>query len=392
MNILKELDNNYMDLDVLELKIQGDLEAKLTKNLKYTFLGSARYVKSTNEHSITRDSNIAGAHRANETTIVGSNNPFLFTDPNNPNALPQVVLPNGGILKNSEDNLQTYYFRNALEYKELFKDIHDVKLYLGQEYRHTDRHSSNSTGYGYQFDKGGVPFTDYRIIQKYLNDASDYYGRRFNYERGIAFFLQGTYSYDERYVFSGTVNYEGSNKLGRSTSARWLPTWNISGRWNASNEAFLKESKIISNLAFRLSYGLIAGLGNASNALSIFKSDIANRINSDNRENRIYIEELQNSELTWEKVYETNFGTEIGFLGNRINLSVDLYQKNSKDLIDYVRTSGVGGQHIKFANNASMITKGIEISLSTRNVKTNDFSWNSNINFAFFDQEITHLK
>ncbi|GIZ15952.1 SusC/RagA family TonB-linked outer membrane protein [Capnocytophaga catalasegens] len=392
MNILKELENNYMDLNVLEIKFQGDLEAKLTKNLKYNFLGSVRYVKSTNEHSITKDSNIAGAHRANETTIVANQNPFLFKDPDNPNAIPQVVLPNGGILKNSEDNLQTYYFRNAFEYKNLFKDVHNVKLYLGQEYRHTDRYNSNSIGYGYQFDKGGVPFTDYRIIQKYLNDASDYFGRKFNYERGIAFFLQSTYSYDERYVFSGTANYEGSNKLGRSTSARWLPTWNMSARWNASNEKFLKTNETLSTLAFRFSYGLIAGLGSASNALAIFKSGIANRYYGNNRENRIYIEELQNEELTWEKVYETNFGTEVGFFNNRINLSIDLYQKNSKDLIDYVRTSGVGGQHIKLANNASMTTKGLEFSLLTRNIKTDDFAWNTTVNFAFFDQKITHLK
>ena len=391
MNILNELANNYMDLNVLEYKIQGDLEIKLAKGLKYNFLGSVRHVKSSNEHSMRENSNVVGAYRANRTTVIAKANPFLFKDPANPDMIPQVALPNGGIYKLTENNLQSYYFRNALEYKRLFKEKHDLKVFLGQEYRHTDRDNSYFNGYGYQFERGGTAFTDFRVIQKAIQDNSPYFGRSFTKERGIAFFLQGTYTYDNRYVFAGTANYEGSNQLGRSRSARWLPTWNVSGRWNASNESFLKDNTKISNLAFRVSYGLIAGLGSASNALAIFKNEVANRYNLSDRENTIYIEALQNSELTWEKVYEANVGMELGLFKNRVNLSLDLYQKNSKDLIDYVRTSGVGGQLVKLANNASMVTKGIELALDTKNIKTDNFSWNTGINFAYFNQEITHL-
>ena len=391
MNILNELANNYMDLNVLEYKIQGDLEVKLAKGLKYNFLGSVRHVKSSNEHSMRENSNVVGAYRANRTTVIAKANPFLFKDPENPDMIPQVALPNGGIYKLTENNLQSYYFRNALEYKRLFKDVHDLKVFLGQEYRHTDRDNSFFNGYGYQFARGGTAFTDYRVIQKAIQDNSPYFGKSFTKERGIAFFLQGTYTYDNRYVFAGTANYEGSNQLGRSRNSRWLPTWNVSGRWNASNEKFLEDNSTISNLAFRLSYGLIAGLGSASNALAIFKNEVANRYNLNDRENTIYIEALQNSELTWEKVYEANIGIELGLFKNRVNLSLDLYQKNSKDLIDYVRTSGVGGQLVKLANNASMVTKGIELALDTKNIKTDYFSWNTGINFAYFNQEITSL-
>ena len=391
MNILNELANNYMDLNVLEYKIQGDLEIKLAKGLKYNFLGSVRHVKSSNEHSMKENTNVVGAYRANRTTVIAKANPFLFEDPENPDRISQIVLPNGGIYKLTENNLQSYYFRNALEYKGLFKDVHDVKVFLGQEYRHTDRDNQTFTGYGYQFARGGTAFTDYRAIQKAIQDNSPYFEKGFTKERGIAFFLQGTYSYQQRYVFAGTLNYEGSNQLGRSRSARWLPTWNASVRWNATNEKFLEDNSTISNLAFRLSYGLIAGLGSASNALAIFKNQVANRYNLNDRENTIYIAELQNSQLTWEKVYETNFGVELGLFKNRVNLSMDLYQKNSKDLIDYVRTSGIGGQLLKLANNAAMTTKGIELALDTKNIKTDDFSWNTGINFAYFNQEITSL-
>ena len=94
MNILNELANNYMDLNVLEYKIQGDIEVKLAKGLKYNFLGSVRHVKSSNEHSMREDSNVVGAYRANRTTVIAKANPFLFEDPENPDMIPQVALPN----------------------------------------------------------------------------------------------------------------------------------------------------------------------------------------------------------------------------------------------------------------------------------------------------------
>lgn len=390
-NIINEVNNNKIDLQVIDIKAQGNLGIKINDKLDYSFLGSLRYAKSSREHNITENSNVAAAYRANETTVVADENVFLFTDPNSPNSPPQVVLPYGGILNSSEDNLQSFYFRNALNYSNKFNDKHDVELYLGQEYRYTNRSNEFFSGYGYQYTRGGIPFTDYRVIQNALINDTDYFGKSEDRERGVAFFGQGTYAFDDRYVISGTANYEGSNKLGRSSSARWLPTWNVSGKWNASNEDFLRDSKVISNLSFRVGYGLIAGLGSASNAVAIFENDITNRFNTDDRENVIDIDELENSDLTWEKVNEFNFGMDLGLFRNRVTLTTDLYQKKSYDLIDFVSTTGIGGQTIKIANNADMTTKGIEISLLAKIFDNPNFKWTSTFNFAWFDQEITKL-
>ncbi|RNL91697.1 SusC/RagA family TonB-linked outer membrane protein [Sinomicrobium pectinilyticum] len=391
-NVINEMQNNSIDLKILDLKIQGELGIKINDDLKYNFLGSVRYVKSTKEHNITENSNVAAAYRANETKVVADENIFLFKDPDNPNSLPQVVLPEGGIYNLAEDNLQSFYFRNALDFSKTIENKHDLKLYLGQEYRYTDRSNNFFTGFGYQYSRGGIPFTDYRILQRSLLNSTDYFGKTQDRERGIAFFAQGTYAFDNRYVISATGNYEGSNKLGKAQSARWLPTWNVSGKWNVSNEEFLKDSPVISNLSVRGGYGLIAGLGIASNALAIFRNEITNRFNPADRENMIDIDELENSELTWEKLHETNIGIDLGLFDNRISLAADIYQKKSFDLIDVVRTSGIGGQYLKFANNADMTTKGLEIAISTKNINSEDFKWNSTVNFAWFDQEITKVE
>lgn len=391
-NILNELKNNTTDLKVVDLKLQGDLNIKLNKNLEYSFLGSVRYVNSVKEHNITENSNVAAAYRANETSIVANSNIFLFTDPDDPSSLPQVVLPEGGILNQNTDNLRSFYFRNALDFTKDFDDKSTLKLYLGQEYRHTDRENGFFTGFGYQYSRGGIPFTNYRIIQKSLLNDIDYFGKTNDRERGVAFFAQGNYAFDNRYIISATANYEGSNKLGKARKSRWLPTWNISGKWNVSNEDFLEANTIISNLSIRAGYGLVAGLGPASNALAIFRNDITNRYDADDRESVINIDDLENSELTWEKLYETNIGLDLGLFNNSIGITVDAYSKRSFDLIDIVRTSGIGGEFFKLANNADMKTKGLEVSLLTKNIKTDDFKWNSTLNFAWFDQKITKLE
>ncbi|MFV0247362.1 MAG: SusC/RagA family TonB-linked outer membrane protein [Tenacibaculum sp.] len=392
LNILNEIENNTINLRVIDLKLQGNLNLKLYKNFDYSFLGSVRYVNSIKEHNITENSNVVAAYRANETTIVANDNIFLFTDPDDPVSIPQVVLNEGGILNQNTDNLKSFYLRNALDFTKKLDDKQSLKLYLGQEYRHTDRENSFFTGFGYQYNRGGIPFTNYQIIKMSLLNDTDYFGKTFDRERGIAFFGQSSYSFNNKYIISATVNYEGSNKLGRSTKARWLPTWNISGKWNASNENILKNNPIISNLSLRLGYGLIAGLGTADNALSVFRNDIANRFSPEDRENLIDIIDLENSELTWEKLYETNMGLDLGLYKNKINLSVDVYCKKSFDLIDFVRTSGIGGEFFKLANNADMSTKGLEASLLSRNVNADTFKWSTTFNFAWFNQKITKLQ
>ena len=91
------------------------------------------------------------------------------------------------------------------------------------------------------------------------------------------------------------------------------------------------------------------------------------------------ITQLENDELTYEKKHELNIGAEIGFLDNRINLAMDWYKRNNYDLIGIVNTQGVGGEIAKYANVASMKSHGVEFTLSTRNIVTRDFKWNTDL-------------
>lgn len=392
-NILNELENNTTELTVLDLKFQGEFEAKLTDELKYNFLGTARYATSTNEHKVRENSNVAGAYRANETTIVEDQNTFLFNDPENPNARPQVVLPSGGIYTRRENKIVTYNFRNTLDFNKELSDRSDLRVYLGQEFRYANREQSFNRGFGYQFSKGGVPFTDPDIITKLILDGGNYFGLNQSRERGVTFFTTATYAFDKKYIINVTGNYEGSNRAGESASTRWLPTYNIGGKWNIDQESFMQDVSWISKLAIRPSYGLVGLLAdNVSNNLPVFRNVITDRFNPSTRENAINIEDLQNTELTWEKTFEFNLGLEAGFFNNRISFVADAYSRKGEDLIDVVRTSGIGGERLKLANNATMNTKGLEFQLNTENIVTPNFKWNTTINLSYFDQEITELQ
>lgn len=91
------------------------------------------------------------------------------------------------------------------------------------------------------------------------------------------------------------------------------------------------------------------------------------------------------------KMYELNFGLELGLFGNRISATFDVYQRNSFDLIDLIRTSGVGGQYYKYANFGDMRTRGVELVIQTQNILTDKFSWSTTITISGMKQKITRL-
>ena len=101
------------------------------------------------------------------------------------------------------------------------------------------------------------------------------------------------------------------------------------------------------------------------------------------KENSIYISALENSELTWEKQYETNVGVDLGIFDNRISLSADVYWRKGFDLIGSVRVSGIGGQQSKKANYADMKSHGVEFTLNTKNLVYSSFSWVTNWTFSY---------
>ena len=391
-NILNELKNNTIDLSFIDFKVQGELKYKILKNLKYAFEGAYRYAKTNQEHSIRENSNMPMAYRADGDATIRAANKFLYRDPENPEAEPIVVLPYGGFYNTNDNSLKSYNLRNSLEFNERFKGDHQLRVYGFSELRYADRQFKNFNGYGYQFDKGGVPYLDPNFVKMIVEGNSDYFGMERRYDRFLAYGLNAGYTYKDKYNFGGTVRYDGSNLMGKTRTARWLPTWNISGSWNIDGEPFFKKQTLLSRATFRASYGLTASSGPATNSSVVLLNAATRRPYLGERESAIDIINLENSELTWEKLYKTNIGFDVGLADNKFSLAMDYYSHKSYDLIGLIRNGGIGGEAVKLANYADMDAHGLEVTLGAKVLDHSLVKWNTQLNFAFNKSRITKLK
>ena len=408
-NIFDELKNNYIDVTRMDIKFQGEVTWKPIKGLEIGGLASIRYNHDELQHNIKDFSNQARAYRAGlgldegdvENDLIRDANEYLYLDPDVTGAQKETILPEGGILNDKHKRLLAVDLRGTISYNHGFAndgsegEDHIINVFAGVESNSTNRQNTEFDGWGYQYENGGIPSFDYKAFKQMKEEGTQYYSNVQYYDRNLAFFATATYSYQSRYSVTGTIRYEGSNKLGHSRKARWLPTWNVSGVWNADAEKFWRPTfgEWWTAASLKLSYSLTATRGpeSVSNSLAVFQAFNPWRPLSGVSETGIKLVDLANSELTYEKKHEFNIGTHLGFVRDRIGLDVDFFLRNNYDLIGPVQTAGVGGQITKDANDATMKSQGIEIALSTVNVDIKNFRWTSNIAFSHITNKITKL-
>jgi TonB-linked SusC/RagA family outer membrane protein len=394
-NIKEELNENNIELNVVDVKFQSELKWNVVPKVELSALGAVKYQSTSQEHNVTEFSNQAQAYRAMGNTTIRDNNPFLYENPDDPYALPISVLPQGGIYTRTDYSMLGYDLRTTASYKDVLNDTHILNFYGGMEINSTDRRRSSNTGWGMQYSMGEIPFYTYELFKKGIEENNLYYSLSNTRYRNVAFFGNATYSYRAKYTINGTLRYEGSNKLGHSKTARWLPTWNLSGAWNAHEEGFFESlNPALSHFTLKGSYSLTADRGpfDVTNSLVDIRSSTPWRPTAGVKESALYIESLENSDLTYEKKHELNIGAEIGFLNNRLNATVDVYRRDNFDLIGIVNTQGIGGEVSKYGNVATMKSDGYEFSLSSTNFKTTNFSWVTTFVYSKVTNEVTDLE
>lgn len=393
-NIHHELENNHMNMDVADLKFQAELKYRPIRPLELSALGAVKYAATSQEHIITDYSNQAMAYRAMDDATIRTLNPYLYTDPDNPYNLPVTILPQGGIYRKTNYKMNGYNMRLTANFNKTFLQAHITNVFGGMELDDIQRNSTFFNGWGMLYSEGELPFYVYQYFKQQIEQGGKYYSIGNTRSRSVAFFLNATYSYKGRYTLNGTVRYEGTNRLGKSRTARWLPTWNLSAAWNVHEEDFFeKMGKWLSHLSLKASYSLTGdpGPSSVSNSSMVLMSFTPYRPFTSIQESGMYIVDLANDELTYEKKHELNMGFDVGFLGNRVNFSFDWYLRNNYDLIGAIETPGVGGQIRKLANVASMKSHGLEFTLSTKNVQGKDLSWQTDFIFSYAKNEVSSL-
>ena len=392
-NIHHELANNFMDFDVLDMKVQAELKYKPITKVELAVLGAYKFSNTVQNHQVRDNSNFAMAYRAMDDATIRDANPWLYQDPDQTNSKKFSVLEKGGFQRETKYKMNSWDFRATASYNDVYNDDHIVNFYGGMEVNNTDRFRTHFDAVGVQYQLGMLGSYDYHYFKQLSEEGGHYFTLNNTYGRDVSFFGTANYSWKGRYSANLTTRYEGSNRLGKARSARWLPTWNVSGAWNAHEEPWFRKvfNNTLTHATIRASYSLTGDKPAVANSQVILKSVNPWRPFSSDQESALEVSDFANPELTYEKKHEFNIGTDLGFLDNRINVTFDWYTRNNYDLLGPRTTNGTKGTITEFANIASMKSHGEELGISTKNIMTKDFQWNTDFIFSHVKTKVTKL-
>lgn len=272
----------------------------------------------------------------------------------------------------NENRLLTLY----ANYAKYFEDIKsNVDLTAGYDYQYW----KSTTPLYYTKSAAGtnlstVKASDYRHVML------SYYGRI-------------NYSFDGKYLLTATVRRDASSRFSKDT--RWGTFPSVALGWTLTEEPWLKNQKVLSNLKLRASYGVTGqqeGIGNY-NYLPVYTYSVAGAeafikgqyINT-------YRPEAYVSDLKWETTTSWNFGLDFGFLDGRIGGAIDFYTRKTKDLLASVPTAaGTNFSKTILTNVGNVDSKGIEVSLNATPIQTKDWEWNLSYNFTWQNMKVKNL-
>lgn len=207
----------------------------------------------------------------------------------------------------------------------------------------------------------------------------------------MSYLSRVNYNYQNRYLLSLALRADGSSRFGKDNRWGYFPS--VSAGWIASDEAFLKRFDKISLLKLRGSFGVVGNnsIGNYTQYATVNAGATANNaIFGPTVYSGAVQASLPNSNLTWEKTKEFDFGFDAGFFKNRINLSYDYYTRRTTSLLYGVSVAQESGYSSFMANIGELKFWGHEIMLNTKNL-VGKFSWETSFNIAFTDNKVMAL-
>lgn len=205
-----------------------------------------------------------------------------------------------------------------------------------------------------------------------------------------SYFGRLTYSINDKYLFTATGRYDGSSKFGVNNKYAFFPS--AGAAWRISEEDFMKNSKTFSLLKLRASYGT-SGNQEIGQYRSIAQIQPSTTVMSGINQSTLLPNYIGNADLKWERSIQADAGIELGMFKDRILMNVDLYNRTTKDLLLQTPTpwsAGLRSANV-YKNVGSVRNTGIEVNLSTINIKKENFSWTTNFIFTTNKNKILKL-
>ncbi|SMO72273.1 SusC/RagA family TonB-linked outer membrane protein [Solitalea koreensis] len=404
-NPLNEVDYGNTKTNNFYGRLTSGLTVKLLKGLRYE--GVYGYARGNNKSTNLLD----------EKNFSVRNELVSFTvAPTTAGGLPTYYLPSsGGKYTVGNINQRNWTVRNQFIYDNSWKDEkHQLTLLAGQEAQENFNSSITSVVRGYNSQLLSYTPIDYALLFKTttLNNSvppagvvyygapvmpssttssflpPDQYSETEQTVRFTSYYANGGYTYNKKYTVNASWRIDQSNLFGRDKSAQNKPVWSAGASWGLGKENLMANISWLDRLVLRTSYGIS---GNSPDPGSAASFDVLSKTTNGFAVNlnALNISTPGNKKLSWETTKTTNIGIDFAVLKNRISGSIDLYNKNTENLIGFTPVNPFTGYANITGNIGNMNNKGVELSLKTVNLQLNDFRWSTLFNFAYNKNKLT---
>lgn len=199
---------------------------------------------------------------------------------------------------------------------------------------------------------------------------------------------RATYGYKNRYFVNATIRRDGSSRFG--LNSKWGTFPSLSASWVASDEQFIKKIKVISYLKVRASYGR-TGNNLIPNYGSISLLGNSQYSNGTGLLNGLQVTSIANPNLRWEVTDQVNIGVDLSLMRSRVNITLDWYKSVTKDMLLNVPVPVMTGFAEQLTNIGSMQNKGLELTVTSKNINRADFRWTTDFNISLNRNKVTKL-
>ena len=283
----------------------------------------------------------------------------------------------------SQRNASTYWsLKNYLTYSNTFGK-HSISAMVGQEAWESRWNylGANNTG---------LPSDEIHNIK--LATGNPTVNSGFGSSAMASFFTRETYNYDNRYLLTYTFRYDGSSNFGPDN--RWAGFHSVAGSWRFTNEKFFTNKNVLNDGKIRIGWGQTGNANIGGGAWESGMSKMPTGLGDSQRPSNI-----SNTGIHWEKQQQVNIGLDLNFFQNRLNLTLDVYQKISSDMLmsmtlpSYMGTQGNGSSALAApkGNYGTIRNRGLEITLDTHPIDKKNFTWDSNFQISFNQNTLVAL-
>ena len=289
--------------------------------------------------------------------------------------------------KRSYEETFSYTWDNQVTYDRMFGEDHHLNLMGLVSYTYQNYESENLL---YNKVMDGTYWWNIGTSNNGYDYNTSNSNSSYSENKLMSYAFRANYTYLGRYLFTGTVRWDGSSRF--SSGNRWGMFPSAAFAWRMSEEPFMEKTRSwLSNLKLRLSYGVT---GNNSvtdyETMSVMGNPIYYPFGNTYSQG-VAIDKIVDPDLKWEKSHEINFGVDFGFFNERIRGSVDIYNKKSTDLLFNrdlpLETAGATVR----TNVGSVRNRGIEIALTTTNIQTKDWNWETTFTFAHNSNKVLEV-